>query len=215
MSLTRRSLALGSLAGALAASVSAPALAQGRLSAADRQLVDRAVAYLEGLTSARGRFTQTDSNGRTTTGTLFMQRPGKARFAYDAPSRLLVVSNGSTVAVQDGRLNSFSSYPLSSTPLSLFLARNIRLDRGVQVVQVRRAADGFTLVARDLRKQTAGQIELTFADNPLRLASWVVVDAQRRATRVNLQGLQPASGLDPALFVLNDPRKKNVGRGKL
>ena len=214
MSLTRRSLALGSLAGALASSLSGAALAQVRLSPADQQLVNRAVAYLESLASAKGRFVQTEPNGRTSTGTLYIQRPGKARFAYDAPSRLLVVSNGSTVSVQDGRLNSFSSYPLSATPLSLFLARNIRLDRGVQIVAVRRAADGFSIVAKDLRKQTAGQITLDFADGPLRLVGWTVVDAQRRATRVQLQGLQAAAN-DPSLFVLKDPRPKNVGRGKL
>ncbi len=212
MSLTRRSLAL-----ALAATPFAgEALAQtGALSAADQQLVARAVQYLEGLTEAKARFVQTDAGGRSSQGSLFLKRPGKARFAYDAPSKLLVVSNGSTVSVQDGRLNSFNAYPLGATPLSLFLAKNIRLDRGVQVAQVRRHADGFTIVARDGRKQTAGQIELTFADAPLRLTGWTVVDAQRRATQVRLSALERASGLDPALFVLKDPRQRAVGRGKL
>ena len=66
---------------------------------------------------------QTDARGRATTGALFMKRPGKARFAYDAPSGLLVVSDGGVVSVQDTRLKTFESYPLGATPLSLFLAR--------------------------------------------------------------------------------------------
>jgi outer membrane lipoprotein-sorting protein len=198
-----------------AAGLAGPALAQERLSAEDQALVQRAVAYLEGLTEAKGRFVQTDSRGQTSTGTLFLKRPGKARFAYDPPSGLLVVSNGSTVNIADSRLKSFDSYPLGMTPLSLFLARNIRLDRGVQVTGVTRTPGGFVIIARDGRKKTAGQLALAFAEAPLRLTGWTVTDAQGRDTRVRLVGLAPASGLDSDLFVLKDPRPKNVGRGKM
>ena len=69
--------------------------------------------------------------------------------------------------------------------------------------------------ARDIKKQTAGQITLTFTDAPLALQGWSVTDAQGRATRVALSGLTPSPGLDPSLFVLKDPRPKNVGRGKM
>ncbi len=211
MTLTRRTLALALAAAPLAG----PAFAQAPLAAADRVLVDRAVAYLEGLTEARARFVQTDARGRATTGALFMKRPGKARFAYDPPSGLLVVSDGDLVSVQDSRLKTFESYPLGATPLSLFLARSIRLDRGVAVTRVSRMTDGFSITARDGKKETAGTITLTFTDAPLALVGWTVTDAQNRPTRVQLIGLQRASGLDRSLFVLKDPRPKNVGRGKV
>jgi outer membrane lipoprotein-sorting protein len=178
-------------------------------------LVDRAVTYLQGISEAKARFVQTDARGTSVQGTVFLKRPGKARFAYDPPSGLLVVSNGSTVSVADSRLKTFDAYPLMSTPLSLFLAKTIRLDRGVQVTRVARMSDGFSITARDIRRETAGQITLTFTDAPLALQGWSVTDAQGRATRVALSGLQPAPGLDPSLFVLKDPRPKNVGRGKL
>ncbi len=211
MTLTRRSLTLALAAAPLAG----PALAQTGLSAADQALVSRAVAYLEGLDEAKARFVQTDARGRATTGQLFMKRPGKARFAYDAPSGLLVVSDGGVVSVQDKRLKTFDQYPLAATPLSLFLARTIRLDRGVTITRVSRMADGFSITARDGKKETAGHITLTFTDSPLALAGWTVTDAQQRPTRVQLQGLQRTSGLDRSLFVLKDPRPKNPGRGKV
>ena len=85
----------------------------------------------------------------------------------------------------------------------------------MQVTRVARAADGFSVTARDGRKQTAGQITLTFTDNPMSLAGWSVVDAQGHTTQIRIIGLQRTSGLDPQLFVLKDPRPKNVGRGKL
>jgi outer membrane lipoprotein-sorting protein len=212
MTLTRRSLTLALAAAPLAN----PAFAQApALSAADKALVDRAVAYLEGLAEAKSRFIQTDARGRASTGQLFMKRPGKARFAYDPPSGLLVVSDGGVVSVQDKRLKTFDQYPLGATPLSLFLAKTIRLDRGVTITRVARMADGFSITARDGKKETAGTITLSFTDTPLALAGWTVTDAQNRPTRVQLQGLERAAGLDGALFVLKDPRPKNPGRGKV
>lgn len=215
MTTRRRLLALAAAAAAIPPLDALAATAPAALSAEDQALVDRAVAYLQGLTEARGRFVQTDARGATSQGELFLKRPGKARFAYDPPSGLLVVSDGGTVSVADSRLKTFDAYPLMATPLSLFLAKTIRLDRGVQVTRVARAADGFTITARDGKKETAGQISLTFTDNPMTLVGWTVTDAQNRTTQVRIQGLQPTTGLDPSLFVLRDPRPKNVGRGKL
>jgi outer membrane lipoprotein-sorting protein len=216
MTTRRRLLALSVAAaavaplGAWAAAAPTPAL-----SAADQALVDKAVAYLQGLNEARGRFTQSDGRGAPTQGELFLKRPGKARFAYDPPSGLLVVSDGGRVIVQDKRLDTFTAYPLGATPLSLFLAKTIRLDKGVQVTRVSRAADGFSITARDGKKETAGQIVLTFADNPMALVGWAVTDAQSRTTQVRISGLQRASGLDPALFVLKNPHPAKPDPGRM
>ena len=211
--LTRRALALG------LAALPVPALAQrapaSPLSAADQALVDRAAAYLEGLTEAKGRFVQTDARGAMTQGSLYLKRPGKARFEYDKPSGLLVVSDGGNVSIADSRLKTFDAYPLMATPLSIFLARQIRLDRGINVTRVARLTDGFSITARDAKKQAEGQITLTFSDSPLALVGWTVTDAQGSSTRIRLTSLTKTSGLAPSLFVLKDPRPKNVGRGKM
>ncbi|MDP3746041.1 MAG: outer-membrane lipoprotein carrier protein LolA [Phenylobacterium sp.] len=211
--LSRRALAIGLAALPLPALAQRPAAAP--LSAADKALVDRATAYLQGLTEAKGRFVQTDPRGVTTRGELYLKRPGKARFDYEPPSGLLVVSDGGKVSIHDARLKTFESYPLMATPLSLFLARQVRLDQGVVISRVARFADGFAITARDGKKQAEGQITLTFTDKPLRLAGWTVTDAQGASTRIQLTELAPAPGLAPSLFVLNDPRPKNVGRAKM
>lgn len=210
---TRRQLIAMTAAVVLLPGVALAAAPVPALSAEDQVLVDKAVAYLQGLGEAKGRFAQTDARGAVTTGELFLKRPGKARFAYDPPAGLLVVSDGGRVIVSDSRLNTFTAYPLGATPLSLFLAKTIRLDKGVQVTRVARAADGFTITARDGKRETAGQIALTFRDAPMALTSWTVTDAQGRTTQIRLTGLQPTSGLDPALFVLRDPRPKPSTQG--
>jgi outer membrane lipoprotein-sorting protein len=176
------------------------------LSAEDRALVDRATAYLGGLGEMKGRFVQTDARGGTSQGVLYLKRPGRARFAYDPPSSQLVVSDGHDVSVIDPRLKTFDRYPLGTTPLSLFLARDVRLDRGVAVSHVERFSDGFALTAHDARHPNAGTVTLTFADSPIRLREWSLTDAQGQTTRIRLTALEPAPGLDPALFTLRDPR---------
>jgi outer membrane lipoprotein-sorting protein len=187
-----------------------PAIAP--LSAEDKALVDKATAYLQGLTQIKGRFTQTDARGRVSQGDFYLKRPGKVRFAYDAPTDMLIVSNGSTVNMYAKRLGTFESYPLGVTPLSLFLAKEIRLDRGVQVSDVKRFADGFSLTAKDLKHETDGEIVLVFGSSPMVLREWTVLDGAGQKTRVALSGLQPAPSLDPALFVLRDPRPGPVGK---
>lgn len=203
------------LVAALALVLPTRALAQSRatasLSAEDRALVDKAVAYLQTLNSVKGRFTQTDARGHTAVGDFFLKRPGKIRFAYDPPNDLLVVSDGSRLMVHDARLKTFNAYPLNMSPLSLFLAREIRLDKGVVMTEVRRYANGFSITARDKGKDTAGQITLVFGDSPMTLREWTVIDGQGQRTRVALNGLQSAS-LDNALFVLRDPRPTAGGK---
>jgi outer membrane lipoprotein-sorting protein len=197
------------LIAAISAAIATPALAAppaAPLSPEDKALVDKAAAYLDGLASAKGRFTQTDSRGAVSQGELYIQRPGKARFAYDPPASLLIVSNGNSVRVYNRRLKTFNSYPLAATPLSLFLARHIRLDRGVKVTKVIRQDGQFSVAARDGQGKAGGSIVLTFSDGPVALKGWTVTDAQGATTNVRIEGLAPAGGLDPKLFILNDPR---------
>jgi outer membrane lipoprotein-sorting protein len=198
--ITRR----GALA-ALALVVSAPALAA--ISPDDEALVAKAVAYLEGLANVKGRFQQTDPRGGVATGTLFLSRPGRARFEYDPPSGLLITSDGKTVTLSDSRLRTFHRYPLSSTPLGLFLAEHIRLDRGAKVTAVTRSGDGFSITARDIHGEARGEITLYFTETPMRLTGWAILDAQRKWTRVALQELAPAPAPDPDLFVQTRPQR--------
>jgi outer membrane lipoprotein-sorting protein len=213
MTKTRRFL----LAAGLALSLAGPAFAQvappapAKLSAEQQAMVDKATAYIQGLTSAKGRFVQTDPRGTVTQGTLYLQRPGKARFAYDPPAGLLVVSNGNNVNIFDSRLKTFESYPLSRTPLALLLAREVRLDRGVVIADVRPLADGFTIIAQDAKRQTLGRITLDFSNAPVALIGWTVTDVKGGQIRVRLSDFAETSALDPKLFVLHDPRQR-VGK---
>ena len=213
--LNRRSFAL-SLALAATPFFAGPALASRPtvLTAEDQDLVAKAAAYLQGLTEAKGRFVQTDARGNLTQGDVYLKRPGRARFAYDPPSGLLVVADGDYVSVSNSQLKTFDRYPLMATPLSIFLARQIRLDKGIIITEVRRAADGFTITAKDGGRTAEGSISLTFSSAPLALTGWTVADAQGQTTHIQLSGFAETSGLAANLFVLKDPRAVRPGRAR-
>ncbi len=207
MTVSRRALGLGFAA--VAAVAALPAAAQSGLSAADRATLAEAQTYLQNLTSAQGNFVETGPGGQRRTGRFSLQRPGKMRFEYTDPAGLLVVSDGNNVKRYDPRLNVFQQVPLSATPLSTFLARNVRLDQGVRIDRVTRMASGaFAITARDSRKPNEGSVILAFAGSPLRLQEWSITDAQGARTRTQLTSLTPASGLSASLFQLRDPTRR-------
>lgn len=206
MPLSRRDLGFG--LAAIAGLAALPASAQTALSAADRATLAQAQTYLQNLTSAQGNFVETTGAQRRE-GRFYLQRPGKMRFEYTNPAGLLVVSDGYNVKRYDPRLNNFQQVPLGRTPLSTFLARNVRLDQGVHIDRVTRMQSGaFAITARDQRNPNEGSVILAFAGSPVRLQEWTITDSQGGRTRTQLTSLQPASGLAASLFRLTDPTRR-------
>jgi outer membrane lipoprotein-sorting protein len=186
----------------------APSLAASAKPVDDKALVGRAAAYLQGLKSAEARFSQTDPRGAVTTGTFALERPGKARFAYDPPAGLTVVADGVDIDVYDARLKTFNHYPMKQTPLALLLGSDVRFDRSAVVTSVVHDRDGFAIGLRDRTKKTQGQLTLRFTGAPMALAGWTVLDPQGGTTRVALSGLRSGVSLSPTLFELHDPNPR-------
>jgi outer membrane lipoprotein-sorting protein len=211
MTLSRRDLGFGLAAlTAMGASLAAlPAAAQSGLSAEDRATLATAQTYLQNLTSAQGTFVETGAGGQRREGLFYLQRPGRMRFEYTSPAGLLVVSDGNNVKRYDPRLNVFRQVPLGATPLSTFLARNVRLDQGVRIDRVTRMQSGaFAITARDSNRPDDGSVILAFAGSPMRLQEWTITDASGARTRTQLTTLTPASGLAASLFRLTDPTRR-------
>ena len=205
MMLSRR--AFGFAAAGLMAVSAMPAVAQANLSADDQAVLRQAQNYLTGMTSVQGTFVETGPNNQRREGRFWLQRPGKMRFEYTTPAGLLVVADGSNVNRYDPRLNSFRQVPLAQTPLSTFLAREVRLDQGVRIDNVTRMASGaYAITARDARRPNEGSVILAFAGG--RLQEWTIIDAQGSRTRLQLTTLEPASGLSSSLFTLRDPTRR-------
>jgi outer membrane lipoprotein-sorting protein len=169
-------------------------------SADDLALVEKARDYLRGLTNAIGRFVQTDPKGRTSSGMVYLKRPGRARFDYDPPSGLTVAANGFRVAVVNKRLNTINAYPLGLTPLGVLLSRDIRIDKSVAIGQVVRRPGGFSISATRTGKKTEGRISLDFKTAPLVLEGWSITDPEGGVTRVRLEDFGPGKAMPNSFF---------------
>ncbi len=176
----------------------APPPANGPLAnAAD---VQTAIHYLENLGTVGGRFEQTDAHGRVESGRFLLQRPNKARFDYDPPADLSVIADGHKAFIVNARLRQLQSAPLSMTPLGLFLARRIHLDKGAQVTAVRERPGGFEVTAEATRSPTRGSITLDFARAPLRLGGWTITTGAGGAVKVRILEMEAAAPRPESYF---------------
>lgn len=159
-------------------------------------------AYLNGIRTAQGEFTQINADGSISTGTLYLHRPGRVRFEYaGADSDILVMAGGGQVAVFDGRGNDRpEQYPLRRTPLSLILGRTVDLGRSDMVIA--HESDGTTtrVVAQDPERPEIGTLTLVFTGNPVELRQWVITDEGGSQTTVILGALEQGVPLAPRLF---------------
>ena len=77
--------------------------------------------YLDNLNSLEADFYQVSSDGNIKEGKIYLSLPGKLRISYKVPNNLLITSNGYWLCVQDKKLKQTNNFPLSQTPLNLFL----------------------------------------------------------------------------------------------
>jgi outer membrane lipoprotein-sorting protein len=175
----------------------------------DLALVDRA---MNNTGSFQGRFTQYGSDGSVAAGTVYILRPGRVRFEYDAPNPLLIVSDGVTLVQQDRALQTFDRVPLSATPLNYFLKENIRLQEDTEVIGFQKLQNEWRVTARDGSGQMAGAMTLVFDPNTLALRQWIIIDEFGGQTRVELSNLRYNDQIDPRLFILRDEREDRRDR---
>ncbi len=197
--LTRRSLlpSLGLI-------LSTPALAGIAPTTRDSADLNRIEAYINGLKTLKARFLQVAPDGGISQGTAWLSRPGRLRFEYDPPAPFLLVAGQTGLIFHDSLLRQTSHIPLSRTPLGILLADQAKLSGDVTVTDIERLPGQIHVGLVRTASPGDGMLVLTFADNPLTLRQWRVIDAQRKETRITLSDMQLGGRLDPKLFEFRD-----------
>jgi outer membrane lipoprotein-sorting protein len=179
--------------------------------AQQRALVDRVSAYLSRVHVMSGAFAQIGADGRRSSGNFYVQKPGKVRFEYDAPSPIDIIADGSSVVVRDRKLATQDLYPLSQTPLRFILADKIDLLRDTNIIGIY-SDDIFSTVVIEEKHAIAGthKLMMMFGANDLTLRQWTVTDPQGFDTTVAVYNLDMTKKPDPGLFKITYERPDSV-----
>jgi len=159
--------------------------------------------YLNSFQTASGAFTQVNDDGTISEGRILIKRPGRVRFEYKPPEDMLVVADGATVGIIDGKSNEGpQGYPLNRTPLSIILARTVDFSRARMVTGHSSDGKTTTVRAQDPEHPEYGSIDLVFTSNPTELRQWVINDSGGSRTTVILGDLTTGVNLASDSFVI-------------
>jgi outer membrane lipoprotein-sorting protein len=173
--------------------VAALALSFGGLSAgvaqAEVNKPQEIANHFADIKSMTGDFVQFGPRGEQTGGKFYLDRPGKIRFDYDAPSPMRVISDGQALVVGNRKLATWDLYPLSKTPLAVLLGDKIDLT-GKKVISVKEEDDLVTIVMGD--KTLFGDATITMMFDPKTddLRQWTITDLQGKETSVMIYNVQ-------------------------
>ena len=171
--------------------------------AAQKLSLNQISQYLNSIQSAKSPFTQINGDGSISTGTIYIKRPGKARFEYNPPEQALVLAWSGAVYIFDRKVGGQpETYPLSQTPLSIILARNVNLGRAGMVTGHGYDGTATTVTAQDPKRPEYGSIQMKFTGNPVELRQWIITDGNGSKTTVVLGGLQKTR-LSNSVFDVN------------
>lgn len=172
----------------------------------------RVNAYLTGLNSLRADFKQYTFNSDQTRmmeahGTLYLQRPGRFRWEYDAPNKQIIIADGKRVYLHDVDLKQVShqsqAKALRGTP-ALLLASSDPIEQhfDAKIIESTDGRDWVELTPKDSDTDVV-RIELGFGKDTL--DSLIMADTFGQETRLNFTGTQRNAALKPDLFKI-DPR---------
>lgn len=175
------------LGGGLGLGLSLAAVAAGLVAfpgtARSAQTAQRVADHFASVKTMTGEFIQFGPNGEQTGGKFFIERPGKLRFNYEAPSAVRVIADGKNVVIGNRKLRTWDLYPLGKTPLKLLLSERIDLS-GETVRSVKEDPDLTTIVMGNKSIFGDSTISMMFDPKTFELRQWTIRDAQGKDTSV-------------------------------
>ena len=159
--------------------------------------------YLNSLKTMTGAFTQVNNDGSISTGTVYIQRPGRVRFEYNNDSTLVLASAGNVAIFDPKSSGGPQQYPLSQTPLSIILDANVNLGRANMVTNHSEGKNSTIVTAQDPQHPEYGNIQMVFT-SPTELRQWVVTDDAGEKTTVILGEMTKGGAIPSSKFSIRN-----------
>jgi outer membrane lipoprotein-sorting protein len=181
-----------------------PAIADGSsiaLSKEQTELVRKVTAYFNQLTNLNGTFVQTSADSKRQRGRFYISRPGRFRFEFNLPSKVVIISDGQYISIQDRDLNTDDRWELGYTPFSALLQKDVDLLRDTRILEARQSDNTIVIAFEDRGGETSNRVTLFLTATPeVQVKGWIVKDAQGLETRIDLTEILGVGELDAKLF---------------
>ncbi len=176
------------------------------LDANQTKTVEKVSDYFNTLKTLKGRFVQTAADGEVLKGKFKMKRPGMFRFDYSRPSRQVVISDGTYLAIQDHDLDNEDRVALDQTPFRILLRKDVNLLRDALISEVQENDGSLLLSLQDRSPDTPGRIRLLLdKEKGLQLKEWITTDAQGLDTKVQVARIVRDEDIDASEFLIVSP----------
>jgi outer membrane lipoprotein-sorting protein len=156
--------------------------------------------YFNGIRSLKARFVQSNPNGSVVQGTIYLRRPGRMRFEYDAPSQLKIVADGYQVTMWDNATRDFGQWPIGWTAASFLVKDPLTLSGDLVVEKLERVNGLLEATMSQARRPQEGKVVVRLSENPLQLRGWTIIDNRGNRVTVSLSDMQAGLQLADSLF---------------
>lgn len=196
---------------AAALAIAAPILAPAPIAAQATGDLARVQQHLRAAETMTARFTQTDRNGRTLTGTLTLKKPGRIRFQYQKDVPILIVGDGKALTFIDYSVRQVQRWPIANSPLGVLIDPDRDIARYAKVVPTGNDRV-ISVEGHDPKRPEFGRITMVFARDAsapggLMLQGWVTLDSQNNRTTIRLSDQRFNVPVSDGTFRWNDPRR--------
>ncbi|MCW5734546.1 MAG: outer-membrane lipoprotein carrier protein LolA [Enhydrobacter sp.] len=169
--------------------------------------------YFNSIRTLQARFVQSTPTGAVVQGTLYLRRPGRMRFEYDAPSQLKIVADGSQVTMWDPANRDFGQWPIGWTAASFLVKEPLQLSGDLTVESVQRQDGLLVLTLVQTRKPQEGKVIVRLSENPMQLRGWSILDNRGNRVNVTLTDVKVGTQLADSLFKYDGPDAGQILRG--
>lgn len=166
--------------------------------AADIQQIE---SYLNNIKTLKASFVQTASNGNTSEGKLYIEKPNKISMEYDAPVNVLIVGDGDYIVYNDKDLDQITHIDYDDIPASLILSNTIKIDgKKLKITDFYKDSGTTEAVLEYADNKDIGPITLIFGNRPFELKQWKITDPQSVQITVSLYNAEKDETLPDNLF---------------
>ena len=157
--------------------------------------------YLSNLKFLTAEFSQINDDGTTSSGIIFIRRPGSMRFEYHKPDKTLILISAGVLAIFDPKGDQTPTmYPIKNNPISFILNDEVDLLNAGIVENYEVYNDKAILTLKDPNKPDQGNIQIVFSGAKPELAQFIIKNANGSSTSLSLKDIEYPKKINATLF---------------